>query len=202
MRFKELKISSMVLVATVLLIMTIPQAYTTGTCDTEDFYPSSHEHDKWSYIDPSGRRIDTIITYSLWGEKSQYFQNGYYFSFDYYRTVSCGDGTDKDVYDYYWGLTNLPNPRVDVEEWNPWNPLCYALSRICNEEVEIGTKTPQDIQTNTWYYVSVYFTVKKQESYAVRIEPEVEPASTITPPPWEEWCLLACYNTKAGSSGW
>ena len=74
MRFKELKISNMALVVTVLSITTIPRAYTTGTCDAEDFYPSSHEHDKWSYIDPSGRRMN-VITYSPWGKKSRYCYN-------------------------------------------------------------------------------------------------------------------------------
>jgi len=117
--------------------------------------------------------------------------------------VSCNDGTDKDVYDYVDYYTDLPLPdRVDPEEWNPWNPKCYISPRSCNEEVEIGTKSPQDIETNKWYAVVAFFVVKKAENYAMRIEPEVEPANTITPPPWEEWCLLACYNTKAGYSGW
>jgi hypothetical protein len=117
--------------------------------------------------------------------------------------VSCDDGTDKDVYDFIRHYTDLPEPdRVDVEEWNPWNPLCYISPRSCNEEVEIGTKSPQNIETNKWYTVVAYFVVKKAEKYAMRIEPEVEPATTITPPPWEEWCQLACYDTTAGSGGW
>jgi hypothetical protein len=201
---REIKVSGVVLAtaALMLLIATASHTCAAGACDTEDFYPSQYIHRKWSYV-VGNQRIDAITTYNLWTSKSQYFRSGFYFSFDFYRTVSCNDGTDKDVYDYLFYRTSLPDPpREDVEEWNPWNPLCYISPRSCNEEVEIGTKSPQNIETNRWYYVDVYFVVKKAEKYAMRIEPEVEPATTITPPPWEEWCELACYDTKAGSSGW
>lgn len=62
---------------------------------------------------------------------------GIFLSFDYLRTVSCTDGTDKDVYDYIFMVTNLPDPRVNIEEWNPWNPVCYIpvlKNAFCNEE--------------------------------------------------------------------
>jgi len=186
-----------------LLLTTTPLGCAAGVCDAEeDFYPTLHNHYKYNFTDPSGSKTDVIVSLLFWTKKSKYFQNGYYVSLDYYRTVSCADGTDKDVYDYSIYDTNLPSPRVDPEEWNPWNPICYILPRICNEEVEIGMQAPQNIQLNTWYYIRVDFTVKSIDNYAMRIEPEVEPATTITPPPWEEWCLLACYDTKAGSGGW
>ncbi|MCX8137377.1 hypothetical protein [Pyrobaculum aerophilum] len=192
---------SLVLAVGVLILMATTSKYAcaAGTCDTEDFYPSSYYHSKLT----SEGQIDIIITGNLWTKKSQYFASGYYFSFDFYRTVSCTDGSDKDVYDYYDYYTDLPAPhRENVEEWNPWNPICYIVPRVCNEEVEIGTENPQNIQTGVWYRVVARFTVKKHESYAMHIEPEVEPATTITPPPWEEWCELACYNTRAGTTGW
>jgi len=111
-------------------------------------YPTLHNHYKYNFTDPSGSKT-VIVSLLFWTKKSKYFQNGYYVSLDYYRTVSCADGTDKDVYDYSIYDTNLPSPRVDPEEWNPWNPICYILPRICNEEVEIGTQAPQNIQLNT-----------------------------------------------------
>lgn len=190
--------------ATALLINTV-NVCAAGICDTEDFYPTYHVHSKFNSTS-NGNVIDTIVSLYYWTKKSKYFAEGYYFSFDYYRTVSCSDGADKDVYDYIRGSlnTNLPLPhREDVEESNPWNPVCWISPRLCNEEVELGTKNPKDIQTFKWYYVRSSYVVKAGgESYAMRIEPEVEPATTITPPPWEEWCLLACYETKVGSNGW
>ncbi|MFN3804499.1 MAG: hypothetical protein ACK4SY_05545 [Pyrobaculum sp.] len=183
-------------------------AYAAGTCDTEDFYPSNYYIDK---VYDSINNIDTIISFYLWSKRSQYFQQGYYLSFDYYRTVSCTDGTDKDVYDYIvkgTSFTNLPQPtREDVEEWRPcsWDPfswICCISPRSCNEEVELGTKSPHLIELNKWYYIYADFTVKSRDYYAMRIEPEVEPATTITLPPREEWCLLFCRETMSGKSGW
>ncbi|MEM4591892.1 MAG: hypothetical protein QW196_00640 [Sulfolobales archaeon] len=145
-----------------------------------------------------------IMSDYYWTKKSQYFADGYYLSFDYLRTVSCTDATDKDVYDYITGSlrTNLPKPhRENIEEWNPI--ICWIDVGTCDEEAELGTRNPKDIQLNTWYYLDAEFKVKAVgEKYAMRVEPEVEPATNYTPPPWEEWCQLACYYTTAGSSGW
>ncbi|AET31587.1 hypothetical protein [Pyrobaculum ferrireducens] len=149
---REIKVSGAVLATAILLLLIATASHTcaAGACDTEDFYPSSYYHSKWSYTDSSGQKRDYIFTDNLWTKKSQYFTSDNYFSFDFYRTVSCTDGTDKDVYDFWNYLTNLPSPvRIDVEEWRWWDPTCYAVPRMCNEEVEIGTKSPQNIQTNT-----------------------------------------------------
>ncbi|MGB9705423.1 MAG: hypothetical protein ACPL3C_08225 [Pyrobaculum sp.] len=199
----EIVISVALLAVVMSLTFSVKTLCAAGACDTEDFYPSSYILYKSSYTDSTGKK-DVIYSHYQWSSKSKYFQSGYWFSFDYYRTVSCSDGTDKDVYDFFNASTNLPAPvRKDIEEWNPWNPICYIVPRLCNEEAEIGTESPQNIQLNTWYYLHVYFNVKREESYGMRIEPEVETAGgTTTTTFWEDWCLLACYNTRAGSSGW
>jgi len=43
-------------------------------------------------------------------------------------------------------------------------------------------------KTGKWYYLTI---IKPSNCYDMRIEPEVKLGTTITPPPWEEWCEFA-----------
>jgi len=196
-RARPLPSVAVLLAATIALMLLSKNACAAGTCDTEDFYPSERLIDKYHW-----GSTDVITAYYKWDKKSQYFVQGNRLVFDYFRTVSCTNGADKDVYDYDDMRTSLPPPpRVDIEENGKWGPLCWIVPSICNEEAEVGTDSPHQIEVGKWYYLAVYFKVKSSDYYGMRIEPEVEPITT-TPPPWEEWCELACYYTKAGSSGW
>jgi len=197
-RARPLLSMAVLLAVTIALMLLSKNACAAGACDTEDFYPSEYYIDKYNW-----GSIDVIMADYKWDKKSKYFVQGNRLVFDYYRTVNCTNGADKDVYDYDRMYTSLPEPhRVDIEEYDPWNPKCWISPRSCNEEAEVGTNSPHKIEVGRWYYLDVYFRVKSSDYYGMRIEPEVEPVTTITPPPWEEWCELACYYTKAGSSGW
>ena len=146
----------------------IKVARCTGACDVEDFKPDNY----WYY---RCREVTTTDCWYLnveWTHKPSEFDNEHWFVVDFYRTESCDEGTDKDVYDFISGNTDLPPPiKIDVEEWDPNNIKCILIPRLCNEEVEIGTKTPANISTNTWYYLYSSFEVKiHSTSFGMRFE--------------------------------
>jgi hypothetical protein len=158
-----------------------------GACDTEDFAPIPPQGE---YVFPYPIMID--------GKRVWYLFFKYYYlpdslkktelslRFDFLRTVSCTDGNDKDIYDYFNWSTNLPGDLIaDIEEK-------WLLCPWCNEEAELGTLDPHLIEPGKWYYIRVYFTIKKTGYLGFRVEPEVEPDSGATPTKTQEWCLLDC----------